>query len=266
MRLPGRGTSHPFFVDAVLAHARRDPDRTAVESDGGRLTRRELAVRSGELAAVLRGAGVVPGDRVAMIVGRGVEIAVALLATLRVGAVYVPVDVSWPDNRIRTILADARAAAVVCDGDNGRRDCFPSGQLLLGVGDHEADRGTDLTAADSTATDFTPDGSHPAYMIYTSGSTGRPKGVVVPHGALAARLGAFEHVFRLSGRDRFLAQSSVAFDASILDLFLPLALGCRTFIASDAQRRDPDEVRALLESRSLNATFATPTQWRSLVL
>ena len=256
MRLPGRGMSHPLFVNAILEHARLAPGKIAVESDEFRLTYRELEDQSGGLAAVLCDAGIAPGNRVAMLVGRGVHVAVALLATLRVGAVYVPIDVSWPDNRIRTILDDAQASAVICDEGNGQRQCFPAGQLLVKVSERK----------DGGAADFAPEYSHPAYMIYTSGSTGRPKGVVVPHGALAARLDAFKHLFRLSGGERFLAQSSVAFDASILDLFLPLSIGCEVFIASDAQRRDPDEVRSLLECRSLNATFATPTQWHSLVL
>ncbi|QXJ21809.1 amino acid adenylation domain-containing protein [Actinomadura graeca] len=246
---------HPSFVDAFVRCARAHPDKTAVESDQGRLTYSELDVQSGELASALRDAGAAPGDRVALVMDRGVQVAVALLATLRAGAVYVPMDISWPDNRIRTILDDACPSVVLCDDANAARKCYSAHQTRVRVSDRNG----------AVSSDHVPEYFDPAYIIYTSGSTGRPKGVVVPHGALAARLYAFKNVFQLTGQERFLAQSSVAFDASILDMFLPLSSGCEIVIASDAQRRDPDELKSLLERRSLNATFATPTQWQSLV-
>nr|QCE43602.1 nonribosomal peptide synthetase subunit 1 [Cystobacter sp. SBCb004]QCE43606.1 nonribosomal peptide synthetase subunit 1 [Expression vector pArg23-V1]QCE43610.1 nonribosomal peptide synthetase subunit 1 [Expression vector pArg235-V1]QCE43615.1 nonribosomal peptide synthetase subunit 1 [Expression vector pArg2345-V2]QCE43621.1 nonribosomal peptide synthetase subunit 1 [Expression vector pArg2345-V1]QCE43627.1 nonribosomal peptide synthetase subunit 1 [Expression vector pArg2345-V1-BsaI]UEN69 len=242
------------FLDLFLRQAELHPSKSAVECGSARLTYQALVARSERLASALGASGVHPGDRVAVVLHRGLDTVVAMVAVLRTGAVYVPIDVTWPDNRIRYILDDLQPGAILCDEENSRRACFTSDDRLL------------LASSEGTGgSDFRPGPMAPAYFMYTSGSTGRPKGVVLAHGGLASRLHAFSRAYEIQPEDRFLALSSVSFDVSVLDLMLPLVNGCCTFIASDEQRRDPDALRNLFEERALNVAFATPTTMRALV-
>ncbi|WP_033442424.1 non-ribosomal peptide synthase/polyketide synthase [Saccharothrix sp. NRRL B-16314] len=182
------------------AQAARTPDAVAVTSDGTSLTYRELDERANRLAHHLIGTGIGPESVVALTLPRSPELVVAILGVLKAGAAYLPVDVSYPADRVAYMLSDARPALVL--------DALPN-----------------LAGLPADAPDVVLRPQHAAYVIYTSGSTGKPKGVVVTHAGLATFSAAEIARFDVSPGDRVLQFSSPSFDASVLELWMALPAG-----------------------------------------
>ncbi|VVJ19160.1 Polyketide synthase modules and related proteins [Amycolatopsis camponoti] len=207
---------------ALPALLRHDSDDVAVSDDRMLLSHRELDVRANRLAHRLLGAGAGPETRVAVLLPRSADLLVALLAVLKTGAAYVPIDPGYPADRIAYMLEDARPVCVVEDAD------------AAGFPDH--------------APEVALDPEHPAYVIYTSGSTGRPKGVVVSHRAAANYLRWAVDAYPGLGGTAVL-HSSVSFDLTVTTLFGPLLAGGRIRVAD------------VLEAEPVPCTFlkATPS-------
>ena len=173
---PGSTTYPPGGVlDQIAQRARRFPDHAALRDDAGELGYAELVRRVDALAAVLRAHGVGPGELVGVCLPRGRAAIVAMLAVLRSGAGYLPLDPTYPPARLALMVGDARPALVLT-GPGGAD--LPAGTPLLTLD------GTTVDAPAGPAAVATPDPEDPAYVIFTSGSTGRPKGVHVPRRAL----------------------------------------------------------------------------------
>ncbi|MDS0140063.1 MULTISPECIES: non-ribosomal peptide synthase/polyketide synthase [unclassified Amycolatopsis] len=206
----------PVALPALIsAGARRTPDAPAVIG-GESLTYAELEERASRLASVLAGYGIGPERIVALALPRSVEIVVAQLAVWKAGGAFVPVDPTYPIERITFMLADARPALVLTL--DGLAPPVPDGVPVLSLDDPAA-----FAGEPAEAVPVRPE--HPAYVIYTSGSTGRPKGVVVTHAGLASFAAAEAEHLRVAVGDRVLAYSSPSFDASILELCLALPSG-----------------------------------------
>ncbi|WP_103352222.1 non-ribosomal peptide synthetase [Amycolatopsis sp. CA-128772] len=203
--------------ELISARARRTPDAPALIS-GESLTYAELDARADRLARVLHGHGIGPERLVALALPRSVEIVVAQLAVLKAGGAFLPVDPTYPIERITFMLADARPALVVTLA--GLAPPVPDGVPVLELDDPAL---FDGEPAEVPAAPVRP--GHPAYVIYTSGSTGRPKGVVVTHAGLASFAAAEAEHLQVTEGDRVLAYSSPSFDASILELCLALPAG-----------------------------------------
>ncbi|WP_447002782.1 non-ribosomal peptide synthase/polyketide synthase [Saccharothrix isguenensis] len=184
----------------VAAQAARTPDAVAVIGDGTRLTYRELDERANRLAHHLIGTGVGPESVVALTIPRSPDLVVSILGVLKAGAAYLPVDASYPADRIAYMIADSGAALVL--------DALP-----------------DLSGLPAHAPDVPLRHENAAYVIYTSGSTGRPKGVIVTHTGLATFSTAEIAHFAVSPDDRVLQFSSPSFDASVLELCMTLPAG-----------------------------------------
>lgn len=246
-------TARPFAPtcvhDAVAEQARKGAERAAVVGRGGRLTYGELDARVNQLARHLRASGIGRRDLVGVHLGRSVDLPVALLAVLRAGAAYVPLDPTFPDARLAFMAEDAGLAAVVTEPAAG---ALPP--LQCPVIDLAEARWLD--AADA-AFDAGVEPDDPAYVIYTSGSTGRPKGVVVEHRNVAAFFdGMDDHLLPESdvsedGSDwdeqTWLAVTSVSFDISVLELLWTLARGCTVVVQPD-ERVQPDALMAARRS------------------
>ncbi|WP_037664807.1 AMP-binding protein, partial [Streptomyces griseofuscus] len=160
----------------------RTPDAGAVVFEGVELSYRELNARANRLARVLVGQGAGPERFVAVALPRSAELVVALLAVLKTGAAYVPIDPDYPADRIAYILADADPMAVITVGDSGVELPAGTGRILLD--DTATQQALDAQASSDLADTERRaplNAGAPAYVIYTSGSTGRPKGVVVEH-------------------------------------------------------------------------------------
>ncbi|MUN36834.1 amino acid adenylation domain-containing protein [Actinomadura sp. NEAU-AAG5] len=229
------------------------PGETALVCGGEELSYADLDARVDALARVLAGRGVGPGDLVAVALPRSVELVVALLAVMRSGAAFVPLDTAYPADRIAFMVRDA--APVLALVGARTRDAVPGVPALV-VG--EAPEAPEVALPEVADLD-------PAYVIYTSGSTGRPKGVVVPHRALANFLSSMRDRLGLDAGDRLLAVTTVGFDIAGLELFLPLVTGAGVVLATGDQAADPAELTALVARHHVTALQATPGLWRALV-
>ncbi|MBP0456548.1 non-ribosomal peptide synthetase [Streptomyces montanisoli] len=253
---------------------RATPDATAVVSGDERLTFAELDARVAELTSALVRGGARPGTRVGVGLHRCTGLVVAMLAVMRSGAAYLPLDPSYPADRLTHMVRDAEPVALIASaGTAARMD--PSGALPLidprpghagsGEGDH-AD-GTGGTPHAPVAA-----GSHDAaYVIYTSGSTGRPKGVVVEHRSLANLLAHHRSEAHALARDtlerglRVALTAATSFDAS-WDPVLWMVAGHELHIVDDTVRRDPEALVAFLIAERIDAIETTPTYLRQMLL
>ncbi|MBQ0896940.1 amino acid adenylation domain-containing protein, partial [Micromonospora sp. U56] len=206
-------------IERVQRQAAATPDAVALICEAVSLTYAELNAAANRLARVLVARGAAPETRVALALPRSPELLVAVLAVLKSGAAYVPVDTGYPAGRIAYLLADAEPTLVLALPETAA--LVPAGAVVLDgeVGAEQADG--DLTDADRAAP-LRPE--HPAYVLYTSGSTGRPKGVVVEHRAVAAYLAWARDAYPgLAGTA--LLPSPVSFDLTVTGLLGPLTAG-----------------------------------------
>ena len=244
--------------DLVAAQSRATPHRTAVVSGGQRTTYAELSRAVDRIAAHLRRHGARPGVVVGVCLPRRCELVATLLAVLRTGAAYLPLDPLHPADRRLLMLADARAALLLVEG-TGTDTAAPATATVLDVAELLR------TAADETGGPTGgPQPQDPAYVIYTSGSTGRPKGVVIAHRALMNFLLSMRDRPGLDENDVLLAVTTVSFDIAVLELFLPLTCGATVVLADRADAVDAEALAELVEVERVTALQATPATWRML--
>ncbi|MEU6736828.1 amino acid adenylation domain-containing protein [Streptomyces physcomitrii] len=245
------------------AQAARTPELTAVVAGGASLTFRQLEDRVAALASVLADTGAGPGTRVAVGLPRSVDLVVAMLAVLRAGAAYVPLDPGYPTERLVHMLDDARPTVLTATPETARR-VDPDGSVPLVTADRRPSPGAVPTAPPH------PSAHDPAYVIYTSGSTGRPKGVVVEHRSLSNLLAhhraeAYTQAERVFGRRLRVALTAAAsFDAS-WDPVLWMVAGHELHLVDEATRRDPQALAAFLAAERIDAVETTPSFLRQLM-
>jgi amino acid adenylation domain-containing protein/non-ribosomal peptide synthase protein (TIGR01720 family) len=232
------------------------PDAVALTFEDARMTYRELAEKSGRLARLLTERGAGPERFVAVAVPRSLELVVALVAVLRAGAAYVPVDPDYPAARTEFMLADAGPALLLTVEDAADR--LPRTDVPVVMVDDPP-----LTEGPVTSAPHSVD--HPAYMIYTSGSTGRPKGVVVTHAAIVNRLLWMQDRFRLDGTDRVLQKTSASFDVSVWEFFWPLITGATLVVARPDGHRDPDYLAEVIRRAGVTTAHFVPSMLAEFV-
>ncbi|WP_089155553.1 non-ribosomal peptide synthetase [Micromonospora sp. NBS 11-29] len=206
----------------VAAQAARTPDAEAVRHGDATLTYRDLDEAANRLARVLLARGVGRSDRVGVCLPRTPDLVVALLAVLKAGAAYVPLDPAYPAARVAFMTADSGARLVLTRSDLAGR--FPGPTVPVDRLDPGSD-GTD-PAAPVTPEDL-------AYVIYTSGSTGQPKGVAIEHRSASVLLHWVRQTFDDTELGGMLAATSVCFDLSVFEIFGPLAWGGRVLLVDD---------------------------------
>ncbi|MET7967650.1 amino acid adenylation domain-containing protein [Micromonospora sp. NPDC005305] len=226
-RSTGRRTAGgPPTVDClhrmVAAQAARTPDAEAVRHGDRALSYRELDEAANRLARVLLRRGVTREDRVGVCLPRTPELVVALLAVLRAGAAYVPLDPAYPPARVAFMTADSGVRLALTRADLAGR--FPGAAVEVDRLDPEED-GTD-PAVPATPADL-------AYVIYTSGSTGRPKGVAIEHRSASVLMHWVRQTFDDAELGGLLAATSVCFDLSVFEIFGPLCWGGRVLLVDD---------------------------------
>jgi amino acid adenylation domain-containing protein len=233
-RGPFAGAAAATLHGAVLAglEGRPEEEVVVIGQDGEAMTAGELTRRSGVLAARLRRLGVGPEVPVGVAVRREPVLVVALLAVLRAGGAYLPLDAGYPRERLALMLADAAAPVVLADAAG--RQALPPGpwRVESPEGPEPGAEAAPLPGAPLSDTPVLP--RNLAYLIYTSGSTGRPKGVAIPHAAAAALLAWARDSFSAAELSHVLGATSVCFDLSVFEIFTPLAAGGRLVLAADA--------------------------------
>ncbi|WP_307865752.1 amino acid adenylation domain-containing protein [Streptomyces smyrnaeus] len=242
---------------AVRRRAERSPHRPAVTCEGEGLTYRQLDQRADRFAAGLRSRGVRPGDRVGVCLERSLDLVVVLLAVLKAGAAYVPMDPAYPAERLAYTAEDAEVPLVVTD-----TDAFPKLDGVCLVGPAALDGPHPQPSPDGTA--HRPSPQDAAYLIYTSGSTGRPKGVVVPHRNVAALLAATEGDFGLGEEDVWTLFHSSAFDFSVWEIWGCLTTGGKLVVVPYWAAREPAELAALLDRERVTVLNQTPSAFAQL--
>ncbi|GGU43735.1 hypothetical protein GCM10010211_03960 [Streptomyces albospinus] len=253
---PGDRCVHQLFAE----WSRRQPEAPAVRFGDAVLTYGELDRRSDLLAHRLARLGAGPGTLAGVFLHRSVDLLTGLLAVLKTGAAYVPLDPVYPADRIRDMLADSGALLVLTESALSSAlpaDC-PS-------------RIVELDAADEPPADAAggfqdrASAKDPAYVIYTSGSTGRPKGVRIGHRALTNFLCSMAREPGFGPTDTLLAVTTACFDIAGLELFLPLVTGGQVQVAPAATAADGFALRTLVEECRPTVMQATPVTWRMLI-
>ncbi|MCY7810920.1 non-ribosomal peptide synthetase DhbF [Bacillus spizizenii] len=247
-----------FKKQAILT-----PERIALICDDVQVNYQELNEKANRLAHLLIEKGLGPEQFVALALPRSPEMVASMLAVLKTGAAYLPLDPEFPADRISYMLEDAKPSCIITTEEIAAR--LPDGlsvpQLVL-----------DQTVTQEIVKRYSPDNpnvsvslAHPAYIIYTSGSTGRPKGVVVTLKSLSNFLLSMQEAFSLGEEDRLLAVTTVAFDISALELYLPLISGAQIVIAKKETIREPQALAKMIEYFDIDIMQATPTLWHALV-
>lgn len=240
-----------------------DPESPALVVAGTVLSHRTLHARSDQLTERLRRRGLGPGRHVGVCIPRSADMVIALMALLKAGAAYVPLDPAYPAERLGYQTEDAGISLMLaCRATAAQARELFSGPIW--VLDDEAEP-ADAAVTSASAEQREPAATDPAYLIYTSGSTGRPKGVLIPHGAVLNFLESMAVEPGLSKDDRLLAVTTVSFDIAVLELLLPLGQGATIVLATEAQAMDGRELSRLIEQHDVNVMQANPSRWHLLL-
>ena len=256
-----QGPSRPDFPSQttpalISKRAAMHPQRPAYEAAGETVDYGTLETRSNHLAYALVREGVRPGDRVAVLLNRDASLPIALLATWKTGAAYVPLDHANPTERLKLIIEDQSPLHVLASPE--LTDQLPAGTPTILLDQS-------MMGSSDTAICHQNFPTDPAYVIYTSGSTGKPKGVVVSHGALANFLLSMAEIPGFTEADRLLAVTTISFDISALEIFLPLVTGGNFKLLSTNDSRNGQSLLEELKSSRATVMQATPATWRLLI-
>jgi non-ribosomal peptide synthetase-like protein len=248
--------------DVLEEACRRHADRIAVSAEDAQISYAELDARANRMARYFRSVGVKPGDRVAVMIDRGVEAYVALFGLLKAGAAYVPLDSNHPAERIGFIVSDAGATLVVAHLRlvDKLGEC-PARTLVLENARADVATFSDepLSEAERPQTD-----DKLCYVLYTSGTTGKPKGVAVAHPSICNFVRVAAETYGFAPGDRVYQGMSVAFDFSIEEIWVPLVAGATLVPNTAATSLFGEELAEVLEAREVTCLACVPTLLASI--
>lgn len=251
------GSVHQLFERAAQLHG----SNVALLCADAQLSYEQLNADANRLAGVLQTKGVKRGDLVGVCLDRSIDLVVALLAVLKTGAAYVPVDPAFPAERVRKMLDDANPVLLITPlGVPGPAFAAWSDRCLAIDEARSASAGGDVRNLDVQA-----NAGDLAYVIFTSGSTGKPKGVEVTHGALSNFLLSMQDQPGCAESDRLLAVTTISFDIAALELFLPLICGAGVVIAQPQETMDGKALLGLMRRHAVTMMQATPATWQLLL-
>ena len=242
------------------AQVEKTPSDIAVIFENQQLTYQELNGRANQLARYLQQLGVKPDVMVGICIERSIEMLVGLLAIMKAGGAYMPLDPAYPKERLAFTLADSQVSVLLAHS-----------HLVNDLPTHSAQLvsiDTDTTAFADYSPDNVVSNANPdnlAYVIYTSGSTGKPKGVQIPHSAVVNFLSTMRQVPGLTKEDVLLSVTTLSFDIAALELYLPLIVGARLILVNREVVTDGAQLLKQLVSNNVTVMQATPATWRMLL-
>ncbi|MFC9998713.1 amino acid adenylation domain-containing protein [Nocardia sp. NPDC127526] len=243
-----------LYEDVAEVH----PDSTALICADAELTYRDLNADANRMAHVLVDMGIGRGDLVGVALDRSIDLVAVLLAVMKAGAAYVPIDPNFPAERIRQMIEDADPKAILTPAVAPASLSEWESRCLSVDAARDGSEKTGNLERDVYAEDL-------AYVIYTSGSTGKPKGVEITHGALCNFLFSMRRQPGCAASDRLLAVTTVSFDIAVLELFLPLLCGATTVIAQAHETIDAAALLALVRRHAITMMQGTPATWQLLL-
>ncbi len=235
---------HDFFT----RQCELTPDTPAVQDGSSVLSYGELDMRSAALTCLLQAQGVEPGANVGICIDRGIDLAVAVLAVLKAGAAYVPLDPSYPRSRLKMMMDDSKSAVVLASRQHAGQ--LETHGVLMIMEELDLTSSAHANLAMPASTDESL-----AYIIYTSGSTGTPKGVAMPHRALANLIQWQIGMEEFSVAARVVQFTPLSFDVHFQEFFSTWAGGGTLYFISDEQRRDPARLLAFIVEHAIERLF-----------
>lgn len=242
-------------LERLDRQVRQTPDAFAVADGTHQWTYRELHDRSDAIAARLMTRGVTRGDAVAICLARSSAWIPAMVGVLKAGGILLPLDPSYPRPRLDAMMMEAQPQLAIASLDSRRLLGLRDDQVLdpvAATGDGEAGEPTTLRTERRDL----------AYIVFTSGSTGVPRGVTVAHGVLNDYVAVMRQALRVGPADVCLHTAAFSFSASIRQAFVPLCAGATLVVASEAERRDPLALAALMRTHSVTVWDTVPSVWR----
>lgn len=255
--------AHQRFEEQAL----RNPAQMAVACGTNRLSYLELNERANQLAVSLRALRVGPNSLVAIALERSVEMAVAILATLKAGAAYLPLDPAYPVERLAFMLEDSKPQVLLTRSETRSQMPEHTGRTLLldelTLGEKRPSHSVNGNAASNHGGARSSEDL--AYVIYTSGSTGQPKGVMITHGNLGSYVESMRAAVGIKNSDVYLHTASISFSSSVRQLMLPLSVGASVVIATTDEIIDPRALFEVVKRRRVTVIDIVPSYWRSCI-
>ncbi|MBC7552395.1 MAG: amino acid adenylation domain-containing protein, partial [Taibaiella sp.] len=252
---PKEKTIHELIQDSAELY----PDNTAVFFNGQSFSYKNINQTANQLAVLLQINGVKPGEVVAIALERSPEMVMALLAVLKAGAVYLPLDPAYPKERVEYMLEDAKAKVLLTSKKFEGSFTTSATSLYMEDARIRLPRYSFENAVSPVK------GNALAYIIYTSGSTGKPKGVQIEHSSVVNLLLSMQNKPGITAADRLLAITTIAFDIAGLELYLPLITGACVVLADTDAAKDGRLLAALVKSEGVTIMQATPSMWRIML-
>jgi amino acid adenylation domain-containing protein len=243
----------------IAAKVRAYPDKTAVTFNNSSLTYAQLDAKVGRLASFLVSKGIEKDDIVALSLDRSIEMLVSLLGVLKAGATYLPLDPTYPLDRIEFMLEDSEAKMLLVSEPYQRKYKTTAAEVTIDAIWEELDNQILIKPKKEA------EGDDLAYVIYTSGSTGKPKGVKITHRNLVNFLLSMQHTPGITAADRLLAITTISFDIAGLELYLPLISGAEVVIADTDTTRDGRLLLNVLKEQKISIMQATPSTWQMML-
>lgn len=247
------------FTSYLTDVATKTPRRTAIVTSDIVVDYGTLETRANQLAHYLLAQGIRSGDVIAVAMNRSTDLVVALLGCVKSGATYVPVDPNYPKQRVEYMLQDSGARVLLTESEH--RSKFSTSADVLCY-DHLKDCIAQFSVQPPAVT---IDGNQLVYILYTSGSTGLPKGVQIRHASLTNTLLSLQESPGITPDDTMLAITTISFDISAVELYLPLITGAKLLLADADTARDAHRLVELAQKHKATIVQATPATWRMVM-
>ena len=254
-KYPEEKCFHHLFEEVALKY----PQKEAILFDNKSITYQKLNEKSNQLARYIKNKQIGENDFVGVFLDRSIEMVVSLIAVMKTGAAYIPLDPIYPKNRIKLIIDDAKPKAVLSQKE--LLDNLPeTSTAIIDINNEEIEK------LDHQNLDFTGNAASLVYLIYTSGSTGKPKGVQIQHSALNNFLFSMIKKPGCTENDTFLAVTTVSFDIAGLELFMPLLTGAKVVVAKQEETMNADLLIKVIDKHQPTLLQATPVTFKMLLM